>query len=255
MRLLIIEDEAYAVDELKRLLGKVKLPSEPEVLNALDSIEAAVRWLRTHPHPNLVFLDIQLADGMSFDIFKQVDINCPVIFTTAYDEYAIRAFKMNSIDYLLKPIELTELQAAFDKYFKLRDSFQQPTILPAQLMAMQKFQAVQYKSRFVSRIGDKFRFVLVEDVTYFFAEDKTVYAVTLQGDRHIIDFTLESLEPMLDPALFFRLNRTYISRITAIEKAERYYNGRMIVFLQPKPAEDVIVSKEKAQRFRVWLGG
>ena len=125
MRLLIIEDEAYAVDELKRLLGKIKLPSEPEVLEALDSIAGAVRWLRSHPHPDLVFLDIQLADGMSFDIFNQVDIKCPVIFTTAYDEYAIRAFKMNSIDYLLKPIEQKELQAAFDKYFKLRDSLQQ----------------------------------------------------------------------------------------------------------------------------------
>ena len=253
MKVLIIEDEHFAEQELKRLLAKCGYPME--ILASLDTIRSSVQWLHQNPMPDLVFMDIQLSDGLSFEIFNQVRVNCPVIFTTAYDEYAIRAFKVNSIDYLLKPVELHDLQEALDKYQKVQEQMVGAVLSGQQLSKLLNFGIKKYKDRFVSKVGDYLKYIQVEDIAYFFAEDKTVYLVTKTNEKFIVDFSLDQLEPLLDPKIFFRLNRGYITKLEAIEKAAKYFNGRIKVWLTPPVHQEVTISRAKVPRFKNWLEG
>ena len=254
MNILIIEDEIFAQEELKRLLNKSK--SQINILASIDSIEESVIWLKKNPLPDLIFMDIQLSDGLSFEIFNKIKITVPVIFTTAYDEYAIRAFKVNSIDYLLKPIDEKALLSSLEKYEQLKSEFSKKTAIieTDQLTELLNFQTKKYKNRFVSRIGDKLHHILSGDIAYFQADDKIVFLITCKNEKYIIDNNLEEIESMLDPESFFRINRRYIVKIEAIADVQKYFNGRLIITLKPKTNDEVLVSREKAGAFKNWLG-
>jgi DNA-binding LytR/AlgR family response regulator len=254
MKVLIVEDEPFAQQELKRLLSATR--NDIEVLDCIDSIEDTILWLRSNPLPELIFLDIQLSDGLSFEIFRQEKILCPVIFTTAFDEYAIQAFKVNSIDYLLKPVKQPDLAAALDKFDEIRDSYhslKQPAIDIKMLEQLLNPARKEYKSRFIARLGDQIKHIPIEDVAWFYAEDNVVFLVTKANNRYIIDYTLDQASQQLDPSRYFRINRGFVAAIQSIGKVSRYFNGRLLVELMPAAPEPVYVSRAKAQEFIDWL--
>jgi DNA-binding LytR/AlgR family response regulator len=254
MKVVIVEDEPYAQQELIRLLERSG--REIELLARIDSVEESIEWFSGNSHPDLVFLDIQLADGLSFDIFREIELRSAVIFTTAYDEYAIRAFELNSIDYLLKPVKYESLDTALQKYEKMKahltgkeDQFNEKNLRKV----MEMMSGKGYKNRFLTRIGDQIKSISIEDTAYFKADDNIVFLVSKDGHKHIVEHTLEQLEGMLDPARFFRLNRTFITDVSAIKKVSKYFNSRLVIELDPKAEEQVLVSRVKAKEFMVWL--
>jgi len=248
MRILLIEDEIPAAKRLNSLLKEME-PSAI-ILDTIDSVETSVKWLKIHAEPDLIFMDIHLADGNSFLIFEQVELKCPIIFATAYDEYAIKAFKVNSIDYLLKPIEKTELQSAITKFKNSRNTSE--TIDFKQLISSIKNKKKEYKQRFLVRISDRLVPINTTDVSYFFAEDKMVFLQTEQN-KYPIDFTLDQLEEMLDPQLFFRINRKYLGQVKAISKIFNHLNGKLKLVLTPNQDDEIYVSRERASDFKTWL--
>ena len=251
MNILIIEDEDLAawglISKLRRLDPAI------EVLATLDTVKAAVAWFRDNPAPELAFFDIQLADGLSFEIFEQVKVPCPIIFTTAYDAYALRAFKVNSVDYLLKPVDQDDLAQAFSKWRQLRG----PAALDAGTIGqmLQLLQPKPYKTRFLVRIGDHLSAVEAAEIDFFFGENKIAWLRHRNGRKFPVDYTLEQLEDMLDPGQFFRLNRQYIAAIAAIRDVVTYSNSRLKVLLNnPMDTADVLISREKVEAFKTWLG-
>lgn len=256
MKVLIIEDEPFAQKELKRLLDVAE--GKFEVLDMIDTVEDSVEWLNENPAPDLIFLDIQLADGISFDILRKVEVKSPVIFTTAYDEYAIRAFQLNSIDYLLKPIKLTDLMRAINKYESLKNQFgeedaESVSISKSQLEGLLNLGKKEYKSRFVAKVGDQIKYIPVEDVAWFFAEDNVVFVVTKANDRYIIDYSIEEITSVVDPKSFYRLNRSVIAHINAISKVYKYLNSRLKVELKPESEKEVLISRAKVSEFMEWM--
>jgi DNA-binding LytR/AlgR family response regulator len=251
MKLLIIEDEPASAQRLKKLAEEI----EPEVtvLETLDSITSAVDWFKMHTEPDLILCDIQLADGVSFEIFKEVSISCPVIFTTAFDQYAIQAFKVNSIDYLLKPIKKTELAEAFRKFKKIRPA--EPKIDLALLSSMVGQAAKEYLKRIMVRIGQQIKVVEVKAIAYFYIEEKIVFAVTFSKDRHPMDLSLDQLEKQLDPERFFRINRAFIISMESIETMITYSKARIKIKLKPPCELETITSTERSAEFRDWLRG
>jgi DNA-binding LytR/AlgR family response regulator len=236
----------------KRLETLVKsIEPTAEILAKLDSVRGTVKWLNEHPQPDLLLMDIQLADGLSFEVFQQVDVTAPIIFTTAYDEYAIRAFKVNSVDYLLKPIEQDELRAAMDKFKQQRHATSQDQI--GKVLESLLSQRTDWKTRFLLKAGARFDVVETANVAYLYAEDKVVFLVTNEQKRYIIDDTLDELEHKLDPKCFFRLNRKYFSQLSAIERIEPHFNGRLKIKLRHRDDDDIYVSREKAELFKKWL--
>jgi DNA-binding LytR/AlgR family response regulator len=253
MKILIIEDEPFARTELIRLLGATG--REFNVLDQIDTVEDSIKWLKTHPQPDLVFLDIQLADGLSFDIFRQVSVSSPVIFTTAYDEYAIKAFQLNSIDYLLKPVSSEALETALRKLDTLRNVLvsDKPWPVNEQFENLVRMMKKEYKSRILLKTGDQIRSVEIEEIAYFYAEDDVVFAMQKNKSRAIVDYTLNQLEAQLDPKDFYRLTRGCIARINAIKKVSKYFNSRLLVDLEPPTEEKVLVSRVNVAGFLQWL--
>jgi two-component system, LytTR family, response regulator LytT len=254
MKILIIEDEPFARTELMRLLKATG--REFTVLDQIESVEDSVKWLKTHSQPNLVFLDIQLADGLSFEIFRQVNVSSPVIFTTAYDEYAIKAFQVNSIDYLLKPIGQEALESALRKLDGLRSALSpaKPWIETSQMENLLRLMNKEYKTRILLKTGDQIRSVGMEEIAYFYAEDDVVFAMQKNKSRSIVDYTLNQLEGELDPKQFHRLTRGCIARITSIKKVSKYFNSRLIVEFDPPMEEKLLVSRVNVPEFLKWLG-
>ncbi len=258
MKVLIVEDESPAARRLKQLLKTAN--EEIEIVATLEGVAHTLAWMSEHPLPDLIFMDIQLADGLSFEIFTHRAITCPVIFTTAYDEYALRAFKVNSIDYLLKPISQDDLNQSIEKYRALKEQFNgvQAANSPK---TVANFEALletlqfgkNYKSRLLIKIGEKMISILMENIAYFFSEDKLVYAITSDAKRYPLDYSLDELESMIDPKTFFRLNRQYIAKINAIQSIHNYFNGKLKLFLLPPTQKEVVVSREKASHFKQWL--
>ncbi len=249
MRVLIIEDERPAAARMKQLLSKY-LP-EAEVFGHLDSISSAVNWLKNEPSPDLIFCDIELADGQSFEIFEKVEIKSPIIFTTAYDQYAIKAFKLNSIDYLLKPIDPEELENAI---LKFKNQQFQPQLDLSQIQQLLKPHETHFKSRFMVKIGEKIQSIPTEDVAYFFSAERTTYMQSKESTkRYILDYTLDQIEEMLDPKLFFRLNRKYIASFESIDQVLSYSNSRLKVTLKSCDDNDILISREKVAKFKEWL--
>lgn len=245
--ILIIEDEKLNADRLKRLLKTVK--PEAEVLTVLDSVSDSVTWFEENKQPDIVLMDVRLSDGVSFEILDKVKIGCPIIFTTAYDEYAVRAFKYNSIDYLLKPVELNELQAAFNKCEATPDNNQHPSLQGL----LNYLQPKDFRSRFLLPYKDGYKSLLVKDVAYFYSEFKITRARLRNGSEELVPQTMEELEQQLNPKLFFRANRQFIIHIEDIQHVHNYFNGKLKVEIKNNPETEIIVSRDKAQMLRSWL--
>ena len=250
MNILLIEDETAAAQRLKEMV----LLAEPAatIVATLESVATAVQWLKNNSNPALIISDVQLADGICFDIFKQVPVTAPIIFTTAYDEYTLKAFKLNSIDYLLKPIDMEELRFAFSKYHSLKQGA--PEALNDKILSLvQQMTGEKYKSRFLVKVADKLLTIKEDKVSWLQADGNLVYLCTEAGEKHLIDEPLDELEQTLSPASFFRLNRQYIARIDAIESIHNHFNGRLKINLQHCKDGEIFVSREKAPLFKKWL--
>ena len=251
MDVIIIEDEKPAARLLQRKLNKLGI----EAGTMLHSVEEAVEWFQDNPHPELIFLDIQLSDGLSFEIFDAVQVNSAIIFTTAYDEYALRAFKLNSIDYLLKPIDEDDLETAVRKYKERLPQTQNLTLDFEQIKRMLVNPAEKaFKKRFTIKMGQHLKMVNVEEAECFFSENKGTYIHTKDNRDYLLECTLEQLESELDPAKFYRVSRKFIVSIDAIKDIVVYTNSRLKVILPTYKEDEVIVSRERVNDFREWLG-
>lgn len=248
MNVVLIEDEPLAAQALAALLSRLRPATR--LLAALGSVEEAVEWLRGQPAPDLLFCDIHLSDGNSFDIFRQVAVGAPVIFTTAYDAYAIQAFQVNSVDYLLKPLQAAAVERALQKYEALHPA----TTLPAAVANVQRLVHAAPRSRFLVKTGQALKAVPVGEVAYFLAEEGVVFLVTHPGKRFIIADTLDQLEGQLDAQNFFRINRQFILSIGAVQEIRPYFKGRLVLQVAPAIAgEALVVSAGRAPAFRQWL--
>ena len=250
MHYIIVEDEKLSAERLKAMTGRLMPDANCAVI--LDSVRSAVKWLSSMPSPDLAFFDIQLADGLSFEIFEQVRAEFPVIFTTAFNEYALKAFKVNSIDYLLKPIDEEELGAAIERfnggYYQRsatleRDSFSR----------VLNMLDNSYKRRFLVKAGEHIRMIPVEEISLFFSSEKSTFIRTLNGRDYGIDFSLDQLTSLLNPASFCRVNRKYIVALSAITDIITYSGSRLKLKLSVPADEDILVSRERVQGFKAWL--
>jgi DNA-binding LytR/AlgR family response regulator len=250
MNTIIIEDEKPAARLLKRKLEKLGL----QVGQLLHSVEESINWFKNNPHPDLIFLDIQLSDGLSFEIFENASIKSAVIFTTAYDEYALRAFKLNSIDYLLKPIDEEDLAVAITK-FRDRNS---TTSFSLDFEMIKKMllnpNENKYKKRFTIKIGQQLKIVAIDEIECFYSENKGTYLHTYDNRSYLIDGTLEQLETELDFSNFYRISRKFIVSSKAITAIQLHSNSRLKLILPTYTAEEVIVAREKVNDFKIWLG-
>jgi len=249
MKVLIIEDENFAAEKLEMMLKEI----DPtiEIIAKLGSIKESVKWLLQNS-ADLLFLDIQLSDGISFSIFDQVAVNTPVIFTTAYDQYAIKAFQLNSISYLLKPIRKSDLADSFQKFKNLKSAF---SIDFDALLSQIQGKQPDFKKRFLIQIGEKIRKVEVSEIAYFYAMEKGCFLRTFSGNNYPSEYTLDKLETLLDPAHFFRINRKYLVNMDAISNMVAWSRGRVKLELKPKTDEefDTIVSIARSSDFKKWL--
>ncbi|WP_339697540.1 LytTR family DNA-binding domain-containing protein [uncultured Marixanthomonas sp.] len=250
MEVLIIEDEKPSARRLKRMLEKLDVT----VNHTLHSVEESIQWFSNNPQPELIFLDIQLSDGLSFEIFDAVSITSSIIFTTAYDEYALQAFKLNSIDYLLKPIDQEDLEKAVEKYktFKPQQQNVQLNFEDIKKMLTNPVER-EYKKRFTTKIGQHLKMISVDDIECFYSENKGTYAYTTEGRDYLLDTTLEQLENELAPETFFRVNRTFFININTIKDIISYTNSRLQLKLNSYSDQDIIVARERVKDFKIWL--
>lgn len=250
MEVLIIEDEKPSARRLKRMLEKLDVT----VNHTLHSVEESIQWFSNNPQPELIFLDIQLSDGLSFEIFDEVSITSSIIFTTAYDEYALQAFKLNSIDYLLKPIDQEDLEKAVEKYktFKPQQQNVQLNFEDIKKMLTNPVER-EYKKRFTTKIGQHLKMISVDDIECFYSENKGTYAHTNEGRDYLLDTTLEQLENELAPETFFRVNRTFFININTIKDIISYTNSRLQLKLNSYSDQDIIVARERVKDFKIWL--
>jgi two-component system response regulator LytT len=248
MTVLILEDESLAAEKIATLLREID--GSMEIVASLRSVESATEWLSKNQHPGLIVSDVQLLDGLCFEIFQRVKVETPVIFVTAFDHYAIRAFEVHSIDYLLKPVQKEKLAQSL---LKLKMRSQQQPLSFDDVLSYIKSQQPEYKARFMVRIGQRIMAIPVENIAYFSSESKLTYIVTSDNKRYPFDLPLDDLDPQLDPRLFFKINRQYIIRFTAIAEIHPYFKGRIKLKLNPDQAEEIIVSSERTPEFKRWL--
>lgn len=250
MNIIIIEDEKPAARLLQRKVEKLGLT----VTQMLHSVEASVAWFKTNSHPDLIFLDIQLSDGLSFEIFEQIDIKSAVIFTTAFDEYAMRAFKLNSIDYLLKPIDEEELLFAITKF---KNQLQKSSVSALDFELIKKMllgtENKKFKKRFSVKIGPQLKVIPIDEVECFYSENKGTYLHTFENRNYLLDVTLEQIEAELDPKGFYRVSRKFIIPMKAIREIQVYSNSRLKVILPSYKDDEVVVSREKVLDFKSWI--
>ena len=249
MTILIIEDETLAAEKIQSTL--LEIDPSLSIVAMLKSVESAAEWLLLNKHPDLIISDIQLLDGLSFEIFQQVKVEVPVIFTTAYDQYAIRAFEVNSIDYLLKPVQKDKLEASLQK-LKARKGVSSDVSYQEVLKLLRPNQP-EYKSRFMVRIGQRIMAVPVEKIAYFFSESKLTYIVTDENRRYPFDLPLDEIDVQLNPKTFFKINRQYIISFSAIAEIHPYFKGRIKLKLAPDQPDEIIVSSERSPEFKKWL--
>lgn len=251
MNILIVEDEPEAASRLAKILKDLR--PDIRIVASIDSVKGVVKWINENPSAELIFMDIQLADGISFEIFEQVEIKAPVIFTTAYNEYALKAFKVNSIDYILKPLDKDEVAASFRKYEHLTGQSQSRDKMIESIGAAMQMLAKRYKERFVIKVGEHLRSIEVGDILYFYSLEKATFAITSDARKHVLDFTLDQLEALVDPAKFFRINRKYIVTVASIKDMISHTNSRLKLLLKSSEDDDVIVARERVQEFKDWL--
>ncbi len=250
MKVLIIEDEAPAVRKLRGLLNNQEI--DIEILADIDTVEEAVEWLSNNPSPDVIFSDIQLADGVSFEIYSKIPPKCPIIFTTAYDEYALKAFELNSLDYLLKPYTEEQFNRAFQKIKTASPNTNELDKIKAVLTQL-NIKSNQYKERFLVSKAGVLLPIKVDDVAYFYTEDKTINLVTKTKERYFISSSLDELELLLNPNNFYRVNRQYIVNANAIVKIENFFNGKLVIQLNPTAPHEVVVSRARATSFKNWM--
>jgi DNA-binding LytR/AlgR family response regulator len=253
MKVVIVEDEHLSAQRLQGMLKKYD-PSI-EVLAELPSVAASVEWFKNNPDPDLVLMDIHLEDGQSFSIFETINLQVPVIFTTAFDEYTIKAFKVNSVDYLMKPLNYEELVAAIEKFKRIHgEAGEEKTMGLEQLLQSMQKKEPEYKSRFLVSIGSRLKTIETEDIQYFFSADKITFLVTKENQRFPIDYSLDKMAVMLDPKQFFRINRQMTVKLDAITNIHVFSKGKIKLDLNPATKEDVFVSMDKVVEFKEWLG-
>jgi two-component system response regulator LytT len=258
MKVLIIEDEELAVKKLQKTLASVDATAE--VVGVADSIRSSVSWLQQNPSPDLILMDIELADGQSFEIFDKVDVKSTVIFTTSYDEYALKAFKVNSIDYLLKPIQKEDLHAALEKLKGLKSLYANNSAAPSLNVdnlvkeLQQKLQPKEYRKRFLVKHAQKLVSVDVEEIAYFYSDGRLNFFKTTDNRKFVVDYTMDDLEDMLDPDQFFRISRAFYVAVNSIDQIHDYFGNRLLLNLKPAVDKEAIVSREKVTDFKKWMG-
>ena len=258
MKILIVEDEPLAVKKLQRTLSVVE--EDAEVIGVTHSIKSTVEWIQANPAPDLVLMDIELADGQSFEVFNQVEVPGSVIFVTSYDEYALKAFKVNSVDYLLKPIKKEDLQAALDKFKQLKKLYSaQPSLNMQNLEGLLKelygkVASKTYRKRFLVKNGNKLTSIETGEVAYFFTEGRLNFFKTASNKKFIVDYSIDELEEMLDPEQFFRINRSFVVSLNSVSQIEEFFGNRLALKIIPDQDKEVIVSREKVSEFKRWMG-
>nr|WP_321409618.1 LytTR family DNA-binding domain-containing protein [uncultured Carboxylicivirga sp.] len=250
LKVVIIEDEMMAAARMRDLL--LQYDPEIEIIAELDSVEDAVKWFRNGIAPDLVLMDIQLADGISFNIFDEVKVDYPIIFTTAYQEYAIRAFKVNSIDYLLKPVSYSDLEQAMES-FRKQLGFGSNQLSLEVIEKVRQMLKKDYKKRFTARVGEHIKSIPTEDITFFHSEGKGTFITTIEKRQYLIDYSLEALNELIDPDMFFRINRQYIIKHSAIEDIMAYSQSRLKVRLKNCDDDKILISRDKVSSFKEWL--
>jgi DNA-binding LytR/AlgR family response regulator len=251
MRVVIIEDETPAANRLTKMLQAIT--DETEIVKKIDSVESAVKFFASADAVDLVFMDIQLADGLSFDIFQQTKVRAPVIFTTAFDQYTLKAFKVNSIDYLLKPIDETELEQAVNKYKQLYHQ-KENGFSDKILKMVQEMNAVRYRERLLIKRGQQLSYLKTEATAYCFADGKLCYAIDFNNNKYLLENNLTQLEEQLQPNKFYRINRHLLVNIDAVNKVHTWLGGRLKLELVPSAKADTVVSRERVNGFKEWLG-
>lgn len=258
MKVLIIEDEELAVKKLRKTLAIVD--SSAEVVGIADSIQSSVTWLENNPSPDLILMDIELSDGQSFEIFDKVDVKSTVIFTTSYDEFALKAFKVNSVDYLLKPIQKEDLLIALDKFEKMKNLYggsngNAPLNMDSLVKELQqKLQPKEYRKRFLVKHAQKLVSIEVDDITYFYSDGRLNFFKTLDNKKFVVDYTMDELEDMLDPEKYFRISRSFYVSIASVDQIHDYFGNRLLLHLKPVVDKEALVSREKVTDFKKWLG-
>lgn len=254
IKVLIVEDEIPAQVNLKKLIEKCC--DNSQIVTTLTSVRSTIKWLEENPHgADVIFLDVELSDGISFDIFDKVEINAQVIITTAYDNYAVNAFRVKTLDYLLKPITESDIRRAWERC-KERIEQQSAPNLEALLDIVSKANATkdkEYKKRFIVKMGEKIIIIPVEDIAYCYSEDKSTYAVNRNGTRRLLDYSLDTVQEMLDPKIFFRISRSYIVSINSIENISKHLGTRLKLQLNPHTEDEVVVSRSRTSDFLEWL--
>ncbi|RDC66350.1 LytR/AlgR family response regulator transcription factor [Adhaeribacter pallidiroseus] len=258
MKILIIEDETVAAERMLEMVRHI-VP-EARILGPADSIEESVQFLRSHSMPDLILMDIELVDGQSFEIFSEVEVTCPVIFTTAYDEFALQAFKVHSIDYLLKPIQREDLQKSLIKFQQLQQVYGKPPTANLDELLQELRRTTQTSSKpireyFLVRQGQRLISIDTNEAAYFYSEDRVTFLKTHDGRYFSLDHTLEEVEQQVDSTRFFRASRQYLVQRRAISDIFVHFNGKYKLALKPAPNEEVYVSRDRAPEFKKWLGG
>lgn len=257
MKIFIVEDEELAVKKLTKTLQSID--GELEIAGTADSIASTVDWLKSNPQPDLILMDIELADGQSFEIFNQFDVKSPVIFTTSYDEYALKAFKVNSVDYLLKPIQKDELEASLSKFRNMQSVFkghkEEDSAINALVKELQSSMKYKdYRKRFLVKHMQKLVSIEVDRIAYFFSDDRLTFFKTTDDKKYVIDYTVDEIEDMVDPDKFFRINRAFLVSVNSIDQINDYFGNRLKLNLKPNIDKEALVSREKVSTFKEWMG-
>ena len=257
MKIFIVEDEDLAVKKLRKTLQSVD--ENAIVVGQADSIKSSVEWLQSNPAPDLILMDIELADGQSFEIFNQAKVKSPVIFITSYDEYALKAFKVNSIDYLLKPVQKEDLQAALEKYRDLKNVYKENVSSESSMDVLikelqQKLNIKEFRKRFLVKHGQKLVSIETEDIAYFFSDGRLNFFKTNDNRKFVVDYTMDELSEMLDPDKYFRISRSYYISVNSVDQIHDYFGNRLLLHLKPASEKEALVSREKVSDFKDWLG-
>jgi DNA-binding LytR/AlgR family response regulator len=258
MKILIVEDEDLAVKKIRKTLHEVD--ASADVVGVTDSITATVDWLESNPWPDLILMDIELSDGQSFEIFSRIQVKSAVVFTTSYDEYALKAFKVNSIDYLLKPIQKEDLEAALEKYKKMKTmyasgdgngAFNMDSLVKE---LQQRLQPKEYRKRFLVKHGQKLVSIELDEIAYFFSDGRLNFFKTDDNRKFVVDYTMDEMEDMLDPQKYFRISRAFYVSVKSISQIHDYFGNRLLLHLKPALDKEAIVSREKVSDFKKWMG-
>lgn len=253
MNILIVEDEELAVKKLQKTLSLVD--ASAEVIGVTGSIKETLSWLAENASPDLILMDIELADGQSFEIFNLTEVKSPVIFTTSYDEYALKAFKVNSVDYLLKPIQKEDLEAALNKFKKLNSNSSPEINMDALVKELQqKLQPKEFRKRFLVKHAQKLVSIGVEEIAYYYSDGRLNFFKTHDNRKFVVDYTMDELADMLDPEAFFRISRSFYVSLNSIDKIDDYFGNRLILGLKPAVDKEALVSREKVTDFKKWMG-